>query len=180
MHYVTFIKASALLQFIVLVLGHPLRQEQIAQPAHLLRRASYSVVAVDGGSAATSTSSPMKTVTRTASETKTIDQTKTIYFTPTLSTTLTVTESRTLSVTSGGCDNSIVVAPSSKTIAPQSPATITTLVIDTTTSVKYGTPAMPATQSHGDSARYSASRPWNSTVTSNYGPTGTASPTGSI
>lgn len=175
MYYASFVKALALLQFAILVLGHPLRQEQIVRPAQLLRRVSYSVVAVDGGAPATSTSSPTKTVTHTASETKTIDKTKTIFSTPTLPTTITVAGPTTLSTTSNGCDTSTVVTPFLETSTPQS-----AFQTYTTTSIVHKTLAVPPTQSSGAGARYSASPPWNSTLTSNYGPTGTALPTGLV
>lgn len=181
MHYASFIKASALLHFIILVLGHPLRQEQKAQPAQLLRRASYSVVAVDGGSVATtSISSLIETTTCTTSQTRTIDKTKTISFTPTLPTISTVTRSTTLSKTLNGCDTSTVVTPSSRTSTPQSPVATTALQPYITIGITHGTFPVPVSQSFGEGARYSASRPWNSTLTSNYGPTGTSSSAGSI
>lgn len=62
-------------QLIGSVLSLPFRSQRSLEQVQLLRRVPYSVVAVDGGAAATSsTSSPPITVTYTTSATETVDK----------------------------------------------------------------------------------------------------------
>ena len=71
----TLSKLFHLSSLFILAQSYPLRPQDAAPPVLVLRRVAYSIVAVDGGSAATSTPamiSVLKTVTKTTDETKTI------------------------------------------------------------------------------------------------------------
>lgn len=220
MHRTLLIKTLALLQLILTVSGLPLQQNQPLQPNRVFRRASYSVVAVDGGSATSTTaqSSPMKTLTLTTSETKILDHTRTLeasltsHATKTSVTTATVTPSQsnhtvtitstitkdssatntvslltsiltvtetTTTTTARACETlaplpSIVNGNPAPPATPDVTATTTITQTSTVTSFLYGSPPIPTTYSNGGGARYSASQPWNNTLTFGHGPTGTA------
>lgn len=209
MYHSSLINALTVLHLIIPVLSLPLQPQVPVERTPLLRRA-YSVVAVDGGAAATSmTQSFTESVTLTVSATKTIDRTTTLSLslanlaTPattfaastrtisepgpitTLASTLTREYTLTISLASSSyasanCETTSTLTPS--IIANAMPSSIsdsaesTTLIHSSTAAIlTNGNPPIPTTQSHRAGLSYTASRSWNSTTVSSYGPTGTGS-----
>ncbi|KAL8869439.1 MAG: hypothetical protein Q9174_004272 [Haloplaca sp. 1 TL-2023] len=209
------VRALVFLEFASAISAAPLLRNSIEQPVHVRRRVPYSVVAVDGGSAATSTLPPASTttVTLTVSATETVEQTTTLTVSPTCSLGTTSVSISTLTVTGTGPTTTVWStisedsAPSTPAVSlistptaistiradttsepwtASSPAVSTTLdvfsstassaagistVIQTSTVIAgYGIPPAPTTYNTGPSAAYSASRAWNTTMTTNYTP----------
>lgn len=168
MYHSSLIEALTVLHLIIPALSLPLRPQVAVERTPLLRRA-YSVVAVDGGAAATSmTPSSTKSVTLTVSTTKTIDRTTTLLLslpnlaTPattfaastrtisepgpitTLASTLTreytlTTSLATSSYTSANCETASMLTPS--TVAHATPSSISDSA-EASTLIHTSTPAI--------------------------------------
>ena len=210
MYYNIRVQTLTLLYLTFTASGLPILSRSSSESLQLLRRTSYSVVAVDGGPATTNSEqqSPTQTLTLTSSETKTLSQsnspteavTALVKSTPITTTTVTSRESAptvTVTHTVGGENPATGVASvlTSTLISTQfitatggacgTPSAVpddlkTTTIVQTSTITNYmhGSPPKPTTYSNGGAARYTASQTWNSTLTFQHGPTGTAWPTG--
>lgn len=210
MYYNIRVQTLTLLYLTFTASGLPVLSRPPSESLQLLRRTSYSVVAVDGGPAATNSEqlSPTQTLTLTTSETKTISQSKSlttsvtavVNSTPITTTTVTLRESaptvtvtRTVSgenpatgaasvLTSTLISTHFITAIGGACGTPSAvPIDLkTTTIVQTSTITNYmhASPPKPTTYSNGGGARYTASQAWNSTLTFQHGPTGTAWPTG--
>lgn len=149
------LQVLTLLYLIFTTSGLPILPHMPNESSQLLRRASYSVVAVDGGSAATNTAqlSPTRTLTLTTSEIKTVTQTKSLTTsltahgttTPITTSTVTTKESGPITTVTHTVSEKIPVAGAASVLTSTLVVTETTTAIGGACSTFSAVPNVPET-----------------------------------